>query len=181
VRRLFPALATCAVAAAIVVPAASPAATIECPPFPAQLTEACTIVVDDHFVDTETCPFPLQIDAVGRILYTPHAGRDGQLRFESFRPNIRITVTNEANGRQIFDRDVGLDKARFLADGSVEVLSTGLHAKARTSDNDTIFRKIGLQIIHVDAQGNETVEVIGGNIQPDEDFEEIVCGYLGGG
>ena len=110
-----------------------------------------------------------------------HFNKAGDLIGESFTPSIRFVVTNPATGRSITDADVGLDKARFLPDGSVEVLSTWIHAKARTDQNRTIFRRIGLQLIHVDAEGNETIEIVGRNFQPDEDFPRLVCGYLAGG
>ena len=93
------------------------------------------ITVDDHFIDDETCPFPLQVDAVGHMGYHPRFNKAGDLIGESFTPSIRFLVTNPANGRSVTDADVGLDKARFLPDGSVEVLSTGIHAKARTDQN----------------------------------------------
>ena len=158
----------------------SAAAKPECPP-DAPPAFNCVITVDDHFIDDETCPFPLQVDAVGHLGYHPRFSKAGDLIGESFTPSIRFLVTNPANGRSVTDADVGLDKARFLPDGSVEVLSTGIHAKARTDQNDTIFRRIGLQLIHVDAAGNETIEIVGGNFQPDEDFQALVCGYLAGG
>jgi hypothetical protein len=153
----------------------------ECPPPPELPTSNCVIPIDDHFVDDETCAFPLQVDAVGHVGYHPRFNKAGELIGESFTPSIRFLVTNPANGRAVTDADVGLDKARFLPDGSIEVLSTGIHAKARTDQNQTIFRRIGLQLIHIDAEGNETLEIVGGNFQPDEDFERLVCGYLAGG
>ena len=156
------------------------AAKPECPP-DAPPAFTCVFHIDDHFVDDETCPFPIQVDAVGHLGYNPRFNKAGDLIGESFTPSIRFLVTNPATGRSITDADVGLDKARFLPDGSVEVLSTGIHAKARTDQNRTIFRRIGLQLIHVDAEGNETIEIVGGNFQPDEDFQRLVCGYLAGG
>ena len=156
--------------------AAKPACPPEAPP-----AFNCVFQIDDHFVDDETCPFPVQVDAIGHLGYNPRFNKAGELIGESFTPSIRIEVTNPANGRSVTDADVGLDKARFLPDGSIEVLSTGIHHKVRTDQNDTIFRQIGLRLIHVDSAGNETIEVVGGNFQPDEDFEQLVCDYLAGG
>ena len=168
-----------AVAALLLLPGSAPAALPECPEEgPPDFT--CVITIDDHFIDTEMCGFEIAIDATGKVLYTPRFNRDGDLVGELFRPQIKVTVTGVESGRTLTDRDVGLDKAVIAPDGSVEILSTGLHFKVRTGDHDTIFRRIGLQRIHIDAEGNETLEVIGGNFQPLEDFEPLACGYLAG-
>jgi hypothetical protein len=151
----------------------------ECPP-DAPPTTGCVITIDDHFIDDELCAFPVQLDAVGKILYTPRY-RNGVLVGESFRPNIKIQVTNPANGRSFTDRDVGLDKATFNPDGSTVVLSTGIHFKVRTSNNKTIYRRIGLQIIHITPEGEESTEVRGGNFDPDDAFPAVACDFLAGG
>lgn len=173
-------LTAVAVLAAVALPSSASAALPECPPDAPPERGTCVFTVEDHRLTSEPCGFPLQLDAVGRILYTPRRDRQGNLVGESFRPNIRITLTNPANGRTVEDRDVGLDKATFLPDGSIRVLSTGLHAKVRTGDRSTIFRQIGLQIITIDPEGAVSVEPVGGNFQPDADFARLVCSYLAG-
>ena len=167
-------------AAGLVASGRAPAAPKPECPLDAQPTTSCVITIDDHFVDEGLCDFPVQIDAVGKIGYTPRY-RKGELVGESFTPNIKITVTNPANGRYFTDRDVGLDKATFHPDGSVVVLSTGIHFKVRTSDNRTIYRRIGLQLIHVSPDGEQTVEEVGGNFDPEDAFPAIACDYLAGG
>jgi hypothetical protein len=168
-----------ALAAGVVASGPAPAAPKQECPLDTQPTTSCVITIDDHFVDDELCAFPVQIDAVGKIGYTPRY-RNGELVGESYTPNIKITVTNPANGRYFTDRDVGLDKATFNPDGSVVVLSTGIHFKVRTSDNRTIYRRIGLQILHFGPDGEESTEVIGGNFDPEEAFPGVVCDYLAG-
>jgi hypothetical protein len=166
-------------AAGTVASGPAPAAPMqECPPDAPPAT-SCVITIDDHAVDDGLCAFPVQVDAVGKILYTPRY-RKGVLVGESFRPNIKIQVTNPANGRFFTDRDVGLDKATFNPDGSTVVLSTGLHFKVRTSDNKTIFRRIGLQIIHITPDGEESTEIRGGNFDPEDAFPAIACDFLAG-
>jgi hypothetical protein len=150
----------------------------ECPPDAPPAT-GCVITIDDHIVAPDLCAFPVQVDAVGKILYTPRY-RNGVLVGESFRPNIKIQVTNPANGRYFTDRDVGLDKATFNPDGSTVVLSTGIHFKVRASDHKTIFRRIGLQIIHITPDGEESVEEHGGRFDPEEAFPDVACDFLAG-
>jgi hypothetical protein len=166
-------------AAGVVASGPAPAAPKQECPLDAPPATSCVITVDDHFLDDGLCSFPVQVDAVGRIGYTPRY-RKGELVGESFTPNIKITVTNPANGRYFTDRDVGLDKATFNPDGSVVVLSTGIHFKVRTSDNRTVFRRIGLQILHFSPDGEETIEERGGNFDPEAAFPAVVCDYLAG-
>jgi hypothetical protein len=72
--------------------------------------ESQTIVVDETFIDTETCDFPLTVHMEGRIKITTHFDQAGNLTFESATPSFRFTVTNPATGKTIRDADVGLDK-----------------------------------------------------------------------
>jgi hypothetical protein len=167
-------------AAGMVASGPAPAAPKQECPADAPPTTSCVITIDDHYVDDGLCPFPVQLDATGRIGYTPRY-RNGQLVGESYTPNVKIKVTNPANGRFFTDRDVGLDKATFNPDGSTVVLSTGLHFKVRTSDNKTIYRRIGLQIIHITPDGEESAEVRGGNFDPEDAFPAIACDFLSGG
>jgi hypothetical protein len=160
-------------------PSTAVSAKPECPP-DAPPTFNCVIAINDDFVDSKLCTFDIHIVAVGKVGYAPRHDRDGNLIGEAFTPNIKITLTNEANGRFLTDRDVGLDKATFNPDGSIDILSTGIHFKVRAGDGGMIFRRIGLQIIHIDSAGNETVEIKGGNFDPEEEFQGLVCGYLAG-
>jgi len=41
-----------------------------------------------------------------------------------------------------------------------------------------VFRRIGLQIIHVDPEGNEEIEIVGGIFDPFEGFQDALCGAL---
>ena len=173
--------ALAAVTAAVALPSSASGGLSECPPDAPPLRGTCVFHIDDHFTDPGTCAFPLHVDVVGKIVYTPRRDKQGNLIGEIYRPNLSITVTNPANGRTVYDRDVGLDKATFNPDGSIRVLSTGLHAKVRTGDRQTVFRRIGLQIITISPEGVESVEIVGGNFQPESDFEKEVCSYLAGG
>ena len=178
-RRILLVAAALAVPVALAPVAAAPAAKAECPPDEPP-TFNCVITLDDEFVDEEVCDFDVVIKVVGKLNYAPRYDRDGNLIGEAFMPNLKITVTNADTGQFFTDRDVGLDKATFNEDGSIDVLSTGLHFKVRTSERKTVFRRIGLQIITFDSEGNETIEIIGGNFQPMQEFEESFCRYLGG-
>jgi hypothetical protein len=139
------------------------------------------VPVDDAFVIPagELCAFPVDVRATGRVLVTTHFNRDGTVDFISERPNIRITLTNPANGRFVTDRDVGLDKLAFNPDGTSDALSTGIHFKVNSPGGGVIFRRIGLQILHFDASGELiSIEIVGANFDPFDEFAEIVCGAL---
>lgn len=139
------------------------------------------IVFDDSFVIPagEVCGFPVRVREQGRVLVTTHFTRTGAIDFISERPNLRITATNTESGKSLTDRDIGLDKQVFAADGTSRVLSTGIHLRTKGPDGKIIFRQIGLRIITIDANGNVTgVEVRGGNFDPDDAFIDTLCGAL---
>ena len=139
------------------------------------------IPIDDAFPIPagDLCDFAVDLTATGKVLITTHYRKDGTVDFISERPNIQITVTNPATGLSFRDSDVGLDKRDFKPDGTSDVLSTGIHSKIRTKGGGVIFRRIGLQIIHLDAKGNVvSVEIKGGNFDPDDAFAETVCAAI---
>jgi hypothetical protein len=138
-------------------------------------------VIDDAFTVPagELCEFPVEVRSTGRILVTTHFNPDGSIDFISQRPNIRITATNPATGRFVTDRDVGLDKRVFNPDGTSDVLSTGIHFKTKSPDGGVIFRRIGLQIIHLDDEGEAiSIDIVGGNFDPFEEFADALCPAL---
>jgi hypothetical protein len=139
------------------------------------------VLVDDTFTipGGALCTFPLQIHTSGRVLVTTHFNADGSVDFISERPNIDITVTNPANGEFATDRDIGLDKRVFNPDGTSDVLSTGIHFRTKIPSGGVVFRRIGLQIIHLDENGEVvSMEIVGGNFDPFEEFERALCGAL---
>jgi hypothetical protein len=139
------------------------------------------VVIDDAFTIPagELCEFNVDIRETGRILVTTHFNSDGSVDFISERPNIRITASNPANGRFVTDSDVGLDKRVFSPDGTSDVLSTGIHFKMKSPDGGVLFRRIGLQIIHLDENGEVTsIDIVGGSFDPFEEFDAALCGAL---
>jgi hypothetical protein len=122
-------------------------------PATARPPEHETVPIDDVDVISDLCSVPVDFRATGRVLVTTHFNQDGSVRFISERPNIDITLTNPTNGRAVTDRDVGLDKAVFKPDGTADVLSTGIHFRIKAPGQGIIFRRIGLQIIHLDENG----------------------------
>ena len=123
------------------------------------------VVIDDHFTIPagDLCAFPVEFDGVGVIRVTTFLDADGDVSTISERPNIGITLTNPATGRSLTDRDVGLDKTTFHPDGTASTLSTGIHFRAKVRGSGVVFRRIGLQIIHLDASGAiSDIELRGG-------------------
>jgi hypothetical protein len=139
------------------------------------------VPVDDAFTIPAggLCAFPVDFQATGRVLVTTHFKADGSVDFVSERPNIRITLTNPANGRFVTDRDVGLDKSVFNPDGTSDVLSTGIHFRIKSPGGGVIFRRIGLQILRFDENGELIlIEIVGGNFDPLDEAAAIVCRAL---
>jgi hypothetical protein len=139
------------------------------------------VIVDDTFAVPAgaLCPFPVELRTTGKILVTTHFNGDGSVDFISERPNLKITVTNPANGNYLTDSDIGLDKRVFNPDGTSDVLSTGIHFRTKVPGGGVIFRRIGLQIIHLDENGEPiSIDIIGGNFDPFEEFQPTICGAL---
>jgi hypothetical protein len=130
--------------------------------------------VDDHFLIPagEFCDFPVQLDAVGRVLFTTFFDGDGNVTAVNARPNIRITLTNPANDHYFTDRDIGLDREMVNADGSSDVLSTAIHFRVFVPGVGIVFRRIGLQIIHIASDGTVIgTDIVGGNFDDFESFD----------
>jgi hypothetical protein len=141
--------------------------------------ESETFVVDESFTDRGLCGFLVTIHVEGRIKIITHVDQEGTLRFESALPSFRVTVTNPETGKSFRDADVGLDKFTPTADGGGVVLSTGIHFHVRpTGGGGPIFSRVGLQLILVFPDGSEEIQVIGGNFDPIEDFQQVVCDFL---
>lgn len=139
-----------------------------------------TEAIADAEVLEDLCAAPIDFRATGAIKITTHFNPDGSVRFISEHPNINVTLTNPATGKSVTDRDVGLDKAFFNPDGTSDVLSTGIHFRVKAPGQGVIFKRIGLQIIHLDADGEFiSVDIKGGNFDDFEDFAPAVCPALG--
>ena len=135
------------------------------------------IDIDDRFVAEGICPFPIDVHATGRILVTTTYGSDGRVTRISERPNISFTLS--ANGRTMTDRDVGLDKVEFAPDGTARILSTGIHVRLRSGSGKVVARRIGLQIIHLDANGDLVgIDVRGGRFDTDAQLDAALCDGL---
>jgi hypothetical protein len=72
------------------------------------------------------------------------------------------------------------DPARvFNPDGTSDVLSTGIHFRIKAPGGGVIFRRIGLQIIHLDENGEViSIDIVGGNFDPLEEAPAAICGAL---
>ncbi len=140
--------------------------------------ESETIVVDETFIDDETCDFPVSVHIEGRIRISDHFDQVGDLVFENQTPSFRITVTNPETGKSLRDGDVGLDKVTLTAEGGEFVLSTGIHFRILPERGAPIFIRVGLQFIIVAVDGSFEIQEVGGNFDSLDDFEAIACGYL---
>lgn len=138
-----------------------------------------TVVVDETFTDTGLCSFPVDVHIEGRIKFVTHFDQEGNIVFDSATPSFRFTVTNPETGKSFRDADVGLDKFTPLPEGGGVVLSTGIHFRVvPVGGGAPIFMRVGLQLIIVAPDGSDELEVIGGNFDPIEDFEQVACEYL---
>jgi hypothetical protein len=83
-----------------------------------------TIVLDEHFVDTELCTdFDVMVDVTGRIRFAQYFDRAGHVVKEV--NNFAIQTSYSANGNTVQTVDVGVDLVKVFDDGSVTVAVTG--------------------------------------------------------
>ncbi len=88
------------------------------------------------------CSFPITVHSTGKFRVAVYFNRDGSVRQVSQNPSLVDTVTNPANGKTILSADRGLDKFSINADGTVFLLSTGIHIKVQG-----VYYEIGLRKI----------------------------------
>jgi hypothetical protein len=98
--------------------------------------------VDDTFTIPagDFCSFPITIHTTGKMRIAVYFNRDGTMRQISQNPSLVDTAT--ANGVTVTRADRGLDKFTFNPDGTVFLLSTGVHFKV-----NGVYYELGLRKI----------------------------------
>ena len=116
--RLARALALGLLAAALVAPAAHASTTVE-------VERASGINLDVlAFGVTAACGFPVELHSVGKEVTTSHY-KDGVLVSESRHLVYDGYLLNPANGRTVSSKVAGTDRTIYLADGSLDLRTTG--------------------------------------------------------
>jgi len=98
-------------------------------PAAADSPEVSVFKVDDSFTIPAGgfCSFPILVHSTGKFRVAVYFNKDGSIRQVSQNPSLVDMLT--ANGNTILSADRGLDKFVFNADGTVFLLSTGIHFK----------------------------------------------------
>jgi hypothetical protein len=112
------------------------------------------------------CAFPVQIRTVGHVRIKVE-----QNRFFS-NPNLRDTLTGP--GGTLTSKDVGLDRSTLLPDGTVQVLSRGIHFQARTPDGVKVLQGIGARKTTVSPSGDVDIDFK----NPNDSSGEAACAFL---
>jgi len=73
------------------------------------------IEVDESFVDTEVCEFPVMVHSVGHVIIREYDRAKGVVSLQTL--NIRSVAT--ANGKSAKVHDVGSDQIRVAPDGTL--------------------------------------------------------------
>jgi hypothetical protein len=113
--------------------------------------------VDDSFTIPagDFCSFPIVVRSTGKFRVAVYFNKDGSVRQVSQNPSLVDTATNPANGRTILSSDRGLDKLVFNADGTVFLLSTGVHFKVKG-----VYYEIGLRKILFSGDPNDPASTV---------------------
>jgi hypothetical protein len=96
----------------------------------------------------EFCSFPLTVRTTGKLRVAVYYNKDGTVRQFSQNPSLVNTVS--ANGVTITNADRGLDKFILNPDGTVFLLSTGVHFKVKG-----VYYELGLQKILFSGDPND--------------------------
>ena len=111
-------------------------------PAAADTPEISVFKVDDTFTVPagDFCSFPITVHSTGKMRIAVYFNRDGTVRRISQNPSLVDTAT--ANGVTLTSADRGLDKFTFNPDGTVFLLSTGVHFKV-----NGVYYELGLRKI----------------------------------
>jgi hypothetical protein len=135
-----------------------------------------TIVLDDHFVDTELCAdFDVQFDGTGHIRLSQHVDRDGNLVMEV--NNYAIKLSWSANGNVVNAVDTGLDHAIFGADGSLKFSVIGNLQLITGGGAGVLAGETGINLVVFDAEGNVVREMSKGK-KTSDDRAAAICELL---
>jgi hypothetical protein len=94
------------------------------------------------------CSFPITVRTTGKMRVAVYFNKDGTVRQISQNPSLVNTAT--ANGVTLTTDDRGLDKFTFNPDGTVFLLSTGVHFKV-----NGIYYELGLRKILFSGDPND--------------------------
>ena len=138
-------------------------ATMAIAPVVAARPSSETIVIDDHFVDTGLCRFPVTVDGSGHIRLTTFVDKDGNVVKEV--QNYALHFSYSANGKTVNVVDAGVDLLKYAADGSFTVAITGNLQLATDAGSGVIAGSAGRTVLlltptgEVDADGNPIFDV----------------------
>jgi hypothetical protein len=115
-----------------------------------------TIVLDEHFVDTELCAdFDVVIDITGHIRFAQYFDRDGNLVMEV--NNFAIQNSYSANGNTVQTVVVGVDLVKVFDDGSVTVAVTGNLQLVTGPGEGVVGGETGRLLLGISPTGEVTV------------------------
>ena len=71
--------------------------------------------IDETFVDSVTCAFPVMVHSVGHVIIREYDRAKGVVRLQT----LNIKSTGTANGKSVVVHDVGSDQLRSAPDGTL--------------------------------------------------------------
>jgi hypothetical protein len=117
----------------------------------------------------QLCSFPVIARTTGHVRVKVEAERV----FE----NPSLTTVFTGPGGSVTTKDRGLDRATFRPDGTVLLLSTGIHFQARLADGTKVEQGIGARVIVFDAATGDLISVTFKN--PNDSFGSGPCVFIG--
>lgn len=134
--------------------------------------------VDDTFVDSflsDACGVEVNAHVTGHVIFRTFTDAGGNPVREV--NNYALSLLWWSENGDIHAKDVGIDRATYLEDGSVLVIIIGNVQSFSIPGQGRVYADVGRVMIEIDAAGNETVTPLGGQHDPDQ--LGAICGVLG--
>jgi hypothetical protein len=140
------------------------------------------IQVDDRFVDgflSEMCGTEVTTHVTGHI--TLRAFSDGDVLVRELN-NYALTAVYQSDHATVRAKDVGVDRVRYQADGSIINVIVGNVQSIQVPGQGRVYSNVGQTTIHItfDENGEPSVELLGSAGQHDEDQVSVLCEILAG-
>jgi hypothetical protein len=140
------------------------------------------VQVDDVFVDgflSEMCGTEITAHVTGHITFRAFVDGDVVVRELN---NYALSAVYESAHGSVRVKDVGVDRVRYLADGSIVNVIVGNVQSIQVPGQGRVYSDVGQATIHItfDENGEGTVEVLSSAGQHDEDQVGPLCDALDG-
>ena len=141
------------------------------------------LIIDDLFVDeflSGVCEVEVTAHFTGHIVFRAFTDASGAVVREL--NNYALSGRYSSDHATVRVKDVGVDRVRHLADGSIINVIVGNVQSIQVPGQGRVYSDVGQITIHItfDENGEGTVELLGSAGQHDDGQTDVLCGILAG-